>query len=153
VGAGAAEARLASAADAAAVGRLLHRFNTEYDEPAPPPEWIGGRMRELIAAGATEALLAGDGPDGILVVRYQPSIWSDRDEAYIAELYVVPESRRRGLGSALMEAALARCRERRCDYVFLGTDEGDEDAHRLYRRFGFTNRTGTELMYVYDREL
>ncbi|GIK76901.1 MAG: GNAT family N-acetyltransferase [Acidobacteria bacterium] len=151
--AGAAEARLAAAPDAAAVGRLLHRFNTEYDEPAPAPEWIGERACELIAAGATEVLLAGGGPDGILVVRYQPSIWSDGDEAYIAELYVVPEARRRGLGSALMEAALARCRERRCDHVFLGTDEGDADAHRLYERFGFSNRTGAELTYVYEREL
>ena len=36
---------------------------------------------------------------------------------------------------------------------FLGTDEGNTDAHRLYERFGFTNRSGTELMYVYEREL
>jgi ribosomal protein S18 acetylase RimI-like enzyme len=98
-------------------------------------------------------LLAGDGPDGILVTRFQEGIWSDGGEAYIAELFVVPESRRRGLGSALMEAALGRCRERRCDYVFLGTDEGDADAHRLYERFGFANRSGSELMYVYEREL
>ena len=29
----------------------------------------------------------------------------------------------------------------RCDYVFLGTDEGDADAHRLYERFGFSHLT------------
>ena len=52
-----------------------------------------------------------------------------------------------------MTAALELCRERGCDYVFLGTDEGDTDAHRLYERFGLTNRSGTELMYVYEREL
>ena len=108
--AGAGDARLATAADAAAAGRLLHRFNTEYGEPTPPPERLGERIEELIATGETEVLLAGDGPDGILVVRFHPSIWSEGAEAYIAELYVVAERRRRGLGSALMTAALARCR-------------------------------------------
>ncbi|MFN8113001.1 MAG: GNAT family N-acetyltransferase [Solirubrobacterales bacterium] len=145
--------RRADGADADAIGVLLHRFNSDYDEPSPGPGPIAERIRELIASGDTAVLLAGDGPDGILIVRFQPSIWSRLDEAYIAELYVVGEARRRGLGSALMEAALALCRERGCDYVFLGTDEGDADAHRLYERFGFTNRSGEELMYVYEREV
>jgi ribosomal protein S18 acetylase RimI-like enzyme len=137
----------------AAAGRLLDRFNREYDEPTPGAEWLAGRLRELIEGGETDVLAAGEGPDGILVLRFQRSIWSGADEAYIAELFVVSERRRRGLGSALMEAAIDRCRERRCDYVFLGTDEGDTDAHRLYERFGLTNRSGSELMYVYEREL
>ena len=158
--AGAGTARLATAADAAAAGRLLHRFNSEYDEPTPGPEQLGKRIGELIATGGTEVLLAGDGPDGILVVRFQPSIWSDGAEAYIAELYVVPERRREGLGGALMDAALARCREHGADYVFLGTDEGDADAHSLYERHGFSHLTDPaaapaerERMFVYEREL
>jgi ribosomal protein S18 acetylase RimI-like enzyme len=145
--------RRAGEADAGAAGALLHRFNAEYDEPSPGPERLAERLRELIASGATAVLLAGERPDGILVVRFQPSIWSRLDEAYIAELYVTGEARKRGLGGALMEAALALCRERGCDYVFLGTDEGDADAHRLYERFGFTNRSGGELMYVFEREV
>ena len=145
--------RPAGAEDLGAIGALLHRFNTEYDEPCPEPEVIAERIGELIATGDTAVLLAGEGPDGILVIRFQPSIWSRLDEAYIAELYVVGEARRRGLGGALMDAALALCAERGCDYVFLGTDEGDTDAHRLYERFGFTNRSGEELMYVFEREV
>jgi GNAT superfamily N-acetyltransferase len=144
---------VATSADAAAIGRLLHRFNAEHDEPTPPPERLAERMVELLGSGGTDVLLAGEGPDGIIVLRFQASIWSDGDEAYVAELYVVPERRRKGLGSELMTAALDRCRERGCDYVFLGTDEGDADAHRLYERFGFTNRSGPELMYVYERAL
>ena len=145
--------RQAGVEDLGAIGALLHRFNTEYDEPCPEPELIAERIGELIATGDTAVLLAGEGPDGILVIRFQPSIWSRLDEAYIAELYVVGEARGRGLGGALMDAALAFCRERGCDYVFLGTDEGDTDAHRLYERFGFTNRSGDELMYVFEREV
>jgi hypothetical protein len=37
-------------ADAA---RLLHDFNVEYDEPAPPPEELAGRLAELIGAWDT----------------------------------------------------------------------------------------------------
>lgn len=153
---------IAAADDAglAAAGRLLDRFNREYDDPSPGPEWLADRLRALIGAGRTDVLLAGDGPDGILVFRYLEGIWSDGDVAYVAEYYVVPERRRLGLGSALLEATLARCRERGCDHVFLHTDEGDRDAHRLYERFGFSNLTGPfpparnrERMYVYERAL
>lgn len=144
----------------ASAGRLLDRFNREYDDPSPGPEWLADRLRVLIGTGRTDALLAGDGPDGILVARYLEGIWSEGDVAYVAEYYVVPERRRLGLGSALLEATLARCRERGCDHVFLHTDEGDRDAHRLYERFGFSNLTGPfppardrEPMYVYERAL
>ncbi len=152
--------RLAAAADAEAVGALLHRFNTEYGEPSPGPERLAARIGELIDSGRTAVLVDGAGPDGLVVLRFQPSIWSDLDEAYLAELYVVPERRRAGLGTALLGAALDHCRKRGCDYVFLGTDEGDADAHRLYERFGFTNfynpdadPADRERMFVYEREL
>ena len=145
--------RPASASDAEVAGALLHRFNTEFGEPSPGPEPMAARIGELIDSGSVTVLLAGDGPAGILVLRFQPSLWSQLDEAYIAELYVVPRARRRGLGGELMTTALDLCRSHGCDYVFLGADEGDADAHRLYERFGFTNRSGDELMYIYEREL
>ncbi|MCB0874699.1 MAG: GNAT family N-acetyltransferase [Solirubrobacterales bacterium] len=146
-------ARAAGPGDLGAAGALLHRFNAEFGEASPGAERLAARVGELTASGDTAVLLAGDGPAGILVIRFQPSLWSQLDEAYIAELYVVPEARRRGFGGELMTAALELCRARGCDYVFIGTDEGDADAHRLYERFGFTNRSGDELMYVYEREL
>lgn len=145
--------RLATTSEAMPAAELLHRFNTEYGEPTPPPGELAGRLEGLIGSERTAVLLAGNGPDGIVVLRFQPAIWSQGDEAYLAELYVAPERRRDGLGSELMAATLDLCRERGCDYVFLGTDESDRDAHRLYERFGFTNRSGDELMFVYEREL
>jgi len=153
-------ARDADDAELAAAGELLDRFNREYDEPTPGPERLEARLRELVAGGSCAVLLAGEGPDGICVLRFQPSIWSSADEAYVAELYVVAEHRRRGLGAELLGAALDLGRDRGCDYVFLGTDEGDADAHRLYERFGFSNLTDPsapperrERMFLYEREL
>ena len=44
--------REAGPEDAIAAGRLLFDFNTEYDEPTPPPDALAVRVRQLLAAGA-----------------------------------------------------------------------------------------------------
>ena len=39
--------RCADGADAGDVGRLLHDFNAEFDEPTPGPEAVAERVRAL----------------------------------------------------------------------------------------------------------
>jgi ribosomal protein S18 acetylase RimI-like enzyme len=152
-----APARLGTGADANAIGRLLHDFNREFDEPiTPEASWLAQRVASLIEGGDTDVLLVGDGPDGLAVIRYQRSIWTDGLECYLAELYVVPTQRGHGLGRALMEAAMARGRERGGDYMLLGTSEADTTARALYERLGFTNRERPPdgpIMFVYERAL
>ena len=82
--------RRADADDAAVVGRLLHDFNREFDEPTPEPAALAGRLGQLIEGGDTLVLLAGDGPDGLAVLRFRAAIWSSGLECYLAELYVTP---------------------------------------------------------------
>jgi GNAT superfamily N-acetyltransferase len=135
---------------------MLHDFNREYDEPTPEPEEIARRLTELMAGGDTAVLLAGDGPDGLALLRFRPGLWSRAQECYLAELYVVPERRGHGLGRALMEAALDLARTEGADRIDLGTSESDVAARALYERMGFTNREGGPdgpIMYVYEREL
>lgn len=149
--------QVAAAGDADAIGRLLHDFNREFDEPlVPEPAWLARRIASLMADGDTDVLLAGAGPDGLAVLRYQRSIWTEHLEAYLAELYVVASRRRQGLGAALMEAVLARSRARGADYILLGTSVADTAACALYERMGFTNRERPPdgpLMIMYEREL
>ena len=148
--------RLANADDAAVIGRLLHDFNREFDEPAPEPAVLAERLRQLIEGGDTVVVLAGDGPDGLAVLRFRAAIWSAGLECYLAELYVAPAGRGRGLGRALMEAALSEARARGADTMDVGVDEPDLAARRLYESLGFTNRAGGPdgpLMYVYERDL
>lgn len=142
--------------DLAAVGRLLDDFNREYDEPSPGPEQITARLRELLAGGDTAVLIAGEGPDGLALLRFRPSLWSRGLECYLAELYVVPALRGEGRGRALLDAAMALARERGADHMDLGTSEDDVAARALYASAGFTNREHPPdgpVMYVYERSL
>jgi ribosomal protein S18 acetylase RimI-like enzyme len=147
--------RRAGLDDAAVVGRLLYDFNREFEEPTPEPSALAERIRQLLKDGDTLVLLAGDGPDGLAVLRFRAAIWSTGLECYLAELYVAPASRGQGLGRALMEAALHQARDRGADTMDIGVDEPDLAARRLYESLGFTNRAGDDgsVMYVYEREL
>lgn len=148
--------RSAGAGDVEAVGRLLDAFNREYDDPTPGPQALAVRVRELLSAGDTAVLVIGAGPDGLAVLRFRPALWSSALECYLAELYVVPSLRGRGLGRALLETGMALARDRGADRMDLGTSEDDTAARALYERAGFTNREGGHdgpVMYVYEREL
>ena len=150
------EVRGAGTEDAESVGRLLHEFNREFDEPTPGAERLAARIAELLEHGGTAVLLAGAGPDGLAVLRFRPAIWSRRLECYLAELYVAPALRGRGLGRALMESAIELARSRGANHMELGTGEQDVAARSLYESLGFSNREGERdgpLNYVYEREL
>jgi GNAT superfamily N-acetyltransferase len=53
--------------------------------------------------------------------------------AWLADVYVLPEHRGRGLGKALMEAVMEHASVHGLPRVMLAT----EDAHGLYERYGF----------------
>jgi ribosomal protein S18 acetylase RimI-like enzyme len=151
--------RLGRPDDAAAIGGMLHDFNREFDEPTPSPEWLARRVCQLIGHGDTAVLVGGlgdPGPDGLAVLRFRPAIWGDALECYLAELYVVPDRRRQGLGRALMEAAMELARCRGANYMDLGTSEADVGAIALYESLGFNNREGKPdgpINYYYERDL
>jgi ribosomal protein S18 acetylase RimI-like enzyme len=155
--------RRAELTDAATIGQLLHDFNREYDDPTPDPPALAVRMCELISGGETAVLLADPDPgehgpatDGLAVLRFRPAIWSAGLECYLAELYVVPDRRGRGIGRALMEAAMELARGEGADYMDLGTGEHDVAARGLYESLGFSNREGKPdgpVNYYYERDL
>jgi ribosomal protein S18 acetylase RimI-like enzyme len=148
--------RRAQTADAGAIGRLLHDFNAEYDEFTPGPEALERRLRELLDAGEITVLLAGDPPDGFALLRFRPALVTETLECYLQELYVVPGKRGRGIGRALMEAAIQTAREHGATTMDLGTSEDDTAARALYESLGFSNREGKPdgpLSFFYEREL
>jgi ribosomal protein S18 acetylase RimI-like enzyme len=148
--------RRATPDDAAEVARLLHDFNSEYEDHTPGVEALAGHYRELIGAGELNVLLAGEGPDGFCQFRLKRSHYTGRPDAHVEELYVVPGMRRKGTGRALLEATIEAAREAGATHIELTTGEDDAEARSLYESAGFSNREGGEdgpRMLYYEREL
>jgi GNAT superfamily N-acetyltransferase len=131
--------RLAGPDDADLAARLLHDFNTEFGSPTPGPDALAARLRTLLADRATFAWLGGDPAVGIALVTLRSNVWFDGPVALLDELYVAPESRGRGVGSAMMDGLLAMAREAEWGLVEVNVDEFDEGARRFYERYGFAN--------------
>lgn len=135
--------REAGVEDAGDVARLLHAFNSEFEESTPDVATLTERTRRLLGAGEITVLLAGAGPDGISLFRFRPALWAEGLECYLQELYVAPALRGRGIGRALLTATIELAREAGAAGVDLNTGETDTEARGLYESMGFTNREGS----------
>lgn len=60
-------------------------------------------------------------------------------DAFIDELFVVPEARRRGLGRRLMALAIERCRALGVRALHLEVERANTKAQALYRDLGFAD--------------
>jgi GNAT superfamily N-acetyltransferase len=148
--------RFAGVEDADEVARLLHDFNREFDTPTPGVAVLGRRLRGLLAGDVTVALLAGRPAVGMALVTLRPNVWYDGPVALLDELYVRPELRGRGIGSAIVARLLAFARDRGVDLVEINVDEGDVDAQRFYQRHGFRSTEtaqSTERAFYFWQEL
>jgi GNAT superfamily N-acetyltransferase len=148
--------RRATSEDAADVAQLLHDFNAEYDDPTPPVPVLAKRVGELLAEEAIVVLLANRPPTGLAVLRMKPSLWSKAADAYLEELYVTPKLRGKGIGKALLQAAIDAAREADADHFELTTGETDTAARQLYESFNLTNREGAPdgpRMLYYELDL
>ena len=147
--------RRAGLGDARDVARLLHDFNTEFDDPTPGLEALTARIHQLLSEGEITVLLGGEGPDGLALVRLRPSLWGASLDAYLEELFVAPPQRGKGIGRALLEAAIGAAREAGAGRMELGTSEDDIAARALYESCGFTDREGGPggpQMLFYERD-
>jgi GNAT superfamily N-acetyltransferase len=141
--------RPATTADAAELARLRYEFRA-VERPAVEARdafitrctaW----MRERLAPGSTWHCLIAE-KDGTTVGHVwlemvdkvpNPGAGEPERHVYLTNLYVRPDARG-GPGSALVEAALAWCRERRADTVILWPSE---KSRTLYARYGFAPST------------
>lgn len=144
-----ATVRRAKLADADSLARLRYEFRASMDEATEPETAFMARavpwMRDRLASAGpwhcwvVEGL--GGGVDGHLWLQLIEKIPNPASElehhAYITNVYVRPEQRGTGAGQALMDAALAFCREQRVDSVILWPTAR---SRTLYARNGFAVR-------------
>lgn len=135
--------RLATIEDTPTVAQWLHDFNNEYGDPSPGPDWLAGRLTALLRLD-TSVLMVDPPAAGFALLRFRPALWSANLECYVAELYVAPDQRGKGLGRALMDAAIDHARIRGADYMDLTTTDADVAARGLYESLGFDCHEGRE---------
>jgi ribosomal protein S18 acetylase RimI-like enzyme len=116
---------------------------------------LSERVAGVLEAADAAILLLGDGPDGVAVLRFRASLWTEGLECHLAELYVAPALRGRGLGRTLAEAAIAEARGRGAGWIDVTTSHDDVAARGLYESLGFENRErpGGAVTYYYGRHL
>jgi GNAT superfamily N-acetyltransferase len=147
--------RVATVTDAATVAVLLDAFNREFHTPTPGPAVLAARLRLQLARTDVIALLAGNPAVAVALLTLRPNIWYDGPVALLDELYVAPEVRGLGIGSALLDSAESITRERGGRLLEINVDGADHDARRFYERHGYTNTEPgqDEPALYYHREL
>jgi len=100
------------------------------------------RVREAALRGiATDSLLVAvdDGElVGFVTFAVESGVYEqDVTRGLVENVYVVPDRRGEGVGSALLATAEDRLRERGCDAFFLEVLAANEGAKRFYREAGY----------------
>jgi len=130
----------------AALARLLPQLNPGLELPDME------RLQRLIADPAVTLLVARDGDEIVgttTVIVYTTPFWI---KARLDEVVVDAGARGRGVGEALVEAALDIGRERGAQVAELQSGRGERRAaaHRLYERLGFKIRDTDVMRIVLD---
>ncbi len=140
--------RLAARADLDPIVELCSRFSGSgeggfghpaFDAPATSaclaPLVEHDHFGIVLVAEDNEAPAQRPGLVGYLVLTWGYSLESGGREALIDEVYVEPKGR--GVGSALVDAAVVQCKQRGLRRIFLETEVDNERARNLYIRKGF----------------
>ncbi len=135
--------RVATEADLPAIIALLaDDVNGRAREDATPPLDPGyAAAFAAINADPNQMLVVAEHEDaivGTMQLSLLPGLsfrgaWRGQIEA----VRIASALRGRGLGAAMIEWAVARCRERGCRLVQLTSKRTRTDAHRFYQRLGF----------------
>ena len=118
------------------------RFDTDalHDFLEVEGYWATGRTREQTAAGAANSVVLGVyGPDGSMVGGAR-IVTDHATFGWLTDVYVLAEHRGLGLGRAVVAAACEHPAVAGIKRLLLRTD----DAHELYRPFGFTEPPAPE---------
>lgn len=133
---------LAGPHEAVHVARLLTEFRDWYGRDWPSDNAFLAGVERLSTDPATEFLLgapdADSPPAGVCQIRYRWGIWHAATDCWLEDLFVRERARRRGLGSALVEAAVNRARERGCRRIELDVSDANPAGWALYERHGFS---------------
>jgi GNAT superfamily N-acetyltransferase len=112
----------------------------------PVSDVFAGRLRKSVEAGDIDVLAARSEGQilGVAVLAYRPNIPAGALFASIEDLYVRPDARHQGVGTALLTAANERCATREISYVEVQVE--DEAAESFYKTLGYEPEVGVRVL-------
>jgi GNAT superfamily N-acetyltransferase len=116
----------------------VHRFLAEESY------WAAGRPRDVVDRLVREASRVVGLYEGERQIGFARTVSDGVAFAYLADVYVLPEFRGRGLGVELVREAVDNSPFASCRWML-----HTSDAHGLYEQFGF-HRKPSELLMVRD---
>jgi ribosomal protein S18 acetylase RimI-like enzyme len=130
------EATETTAEVVAAVQRLVPQLSATADVPSADD------VAEIVASPGTVLLVARDGDGGEIVGTLTLALFRIPTgvRAWIEDVVTDGAAQRRGVGTALVQAALRRAAEAGARTVDLTSRASREDANRLYQKLGFERR-------------
>lgn len=135
------EADLENERDALAIVEVLDSYATDpRGGGVPLPDDVRARLVPALRGHPTTLVLlafSGETPVGIAVGFFGITTFQALPLLNIHDLAVLPGSRGRGVGRALLTAIETRARERGCCKLTLEVQDDNKPARTLYDRFGF----------------
>lgn len=140
--------RLADENDGATVLELVRQYHAFEDVPFEE-EAVMAALQPLLQPGDAGRVwvveLAG-ATIGYVALCFGYSIEFGGRDAFVDEMYLVPEHRGTGIGTAVLNTVAARARELGARALHLEVARDNARARRLYRSMGFSSRERFHLM-------
>lgn len=115
-------------------------FFREEGYPVDEPR-ARAAIAELLANRSLGGIVIVGENAGYFVLGYGYSLEFYGRDAFLDELYVVPEARRQGLGRAALQFAEGVCREDGIRALHLEVEHAKPDTYRLYEGTGFEDHS------------
>ena len=138
----AVEIREAKAQDLPALLRMMRSLAEQPPAIAFDEDEVCAALDKFLGhadLGQAWLLWLGEKPAGYVILTLGYSFEFRGRDAFIDELYIEPEFRRRGLGRRALEFLEEKARASGVNALHLEVDGGNDPALELYRRTGYEN--------------
>ena len=119
---------------------LLVELFSQEAEFNPDPEVQSEGLKKIISSPETgHVIVAREGNDiiGMANLLFTVSTALGSPVAILEDMVVLPQARRSGIGSRLIDYCLKTAVQKGCKRITLLTDHDNAKAHRFYERHGF----------------
>ena len=140
--------RVARVADLDALARMweeLEKYHVDLGGPCFPTRQHIGRKDRLCLAAEVDRVAVGFLLGAIL---HRPKVFERRTYGHIYDVFVDASHRNRGVGEALVNAAMGWFQARRVDRVELYTHAKNELGLRFWKKMGFET-----TVHIMDRRI